>query len=176
MLCERCGKKAAEVHIRQVIQGIATEHHLCKDCAHEMSPGWKPGAGFLEYSIGTFIENLCKNLGPSKPENGTTCRDIPPCKRCGLEFEDFRKSGRFGCAGCYEAFREWVRPLFLKIHGSETYKGPAPEGSIQAGKEAAELANLKEQLKRAVEDERYELAVTLRDRIRVLEGRCPDAS
>jgi len=173
MLCERCGKKNADVHIRQVVQGVVSEHHLCRDCARELSPNWKPGSDFLEYSIGTFLENLCKNLGPVKPEEGKPCQDIPPCPRCGLQFEDFRKAGQFGCAGCYEAFREWIRPLFVRIHGSESYRGPAPDGASSQGVDA-DLALLKNQLKEAVAAERYEMAATLRDRIRVLEGRRKD--
>jgi protein arginine kinase activator len=173
MLCERCGKKNADVHIRQAVQGVVSEHHLCRDCARELSPSWKPGGDFLEFSIGTFLENLCKSLGPSIPDEGKNCRKIPPCPRCGLDFEEFRKTGRFGCAGCYEAFREWIRPLFVRIHGSEAYRGPAPEGIPVSGAED-ELSLLKKQLKDAVDAERYEMAATLRDRIRVLEGRWPD--
>ena len=173
MLCEKCGNKNAEVHIRQAVQGVVSEHHLCRECARELSPGWKPGGDFLEFSIGTFLENLCKNLGPSKLQEGDSCREIPPCPRCGLEFEDFRKKGRFGCAGCYGAFREWIRPLFTRIHGSETYRGAVPEGNPSPGTEK-ELTALKDQLKEAVAGERYEMAATLRDRIRVLEGRRTD--
>ncbi len=170
MLCERCGKKNAEVHIRQVLQGVVSEHHLCRECARELSPGWKPGSDFLEFSIGTFLENLCKNLGPSRQEDGQSCGEVPPCPSCGLEFGEFRRQGRFGCAGCYEAFREWVRPLFLRIHGAESYRGPVPEGLHTPGTQA-DLARLREQLKEAVASERYEAAATLRDRIRVMEGR-----
>jgi len=173
MLCERCGKKDAEVHIRQSVQGVVSEHHLCRDCARELSPAWKPGGDFLEFSIGTFLENLCKNLGPSKTEEGEACRQLPPCPRCGLEFEEFRKTGRFGCTGCYDSFREWIRPLFVRIHGSGTYKGPAPEGCLPSGGEE-EVPLLKEQLKEAVAREKYEVAATLRDRIRALEGRSAD--
>ncbi len=173
MLCEKCGKKNADVHIRQVVQGVVSEHHLCRDCARELSPGWKPGSDFLEFSIGTFLENLCKNLGPLKQDKGKPCPEIPACPRCGLDFEEFRKTGRFGCAGCYEAFREWIRPLFVRIHGSESYRGPAPDGGSSQGIDA-DLALLKNQLKEAVAAERYEMAATLRDRIRVLEGRRAD--
>lgn len=150
-----------------------SEHHLCKDCARELTSDWKPGSDFLEFSIGSFLENLCKTLGPTKPEDGERRSEIAPCPQCGLEFEAFRKSGRFGCAGCYKAFREWIRPLFTRIHGSETYRGPIPEGGPFAGTDA-ELALLKEQLKTAVAEERYETAATLRDRIRLLEGRLRD--
>jgi protein arginine kinase activator len=173
MLCERCGIKNAEVHIRQAVQGVVSEHHLCKECARELTSDWKPGSDFLEFSIGSFLETLCKTLGPAKSEDGEARREIAPCPRCGLEFETFRKSGRFGCAGCYQAFREWIRPLFTRIHGSETYRGPVPEGHPATGIDA-ELVLLREQLKTAVADERYETAARLRDRIRLLEGRHRD--
>ncbi|NLI96359.1 MAG: excinuclease ABC subunit B [Synergistaceae bacterium] len=172
MLCERCGKNTAEVHIRQAIQGVVSEHHLCKECARELTSGWKPGSNFLEFSIGSFLENLCKTLGPEPQEQGKATRAVPTCPRCGLDFEGFRKTGRFGCAECYRAFREWIRPLFTRIHGSETYRGPAPgQGTSSVQGMDDELERLKIQLKEAVSEERYEMAATLRDRIRILEGR-----
>lgn len=173
MLCERCGKKNAEVHIRQSIQGVVSEHHLCKDCARELTSAWKPGSDFLEFSIGSFLENLCKTLGPETQQQGKATSVVPSCPRCGLDFESFRKTGRFGCAECYQAFREWIRPLFTRIHGSETYRGPVPGTSAVHGIHD-ELERLKKQLKEAVSEERYEMAATLRDRIRILEGRLQD--
>jgi protein arginine kinase activator len=173
MLCERCGKKNAEVHIRQTIQGAVSEHHLCRDCARELTSGWKPGSDFLEFSIGSFLENLCKTLGPELREQGKAAQAVPSCPQCGLDFERFRKTGRFGCADCYQAFREWIRPLFTRIHGSETYRGPVPgPGAVKSVDD--ELERLKMQLKDAVSEERYELAAALRDRIRILEGRLRD--
>ena len=33
MICERCHKKEATVHITEVLNGNRTEKHLCQDCA-----------------------------------------------------------------------------------------------------------------------------------------------
>ena len=33
MICERCHKKEATIHITEVLNGNRTEKHLCQDCA-----------------------------------------------------------------------------------------------------------------------------------------------
>lgn len=35
MLCEKCGKREANVYIKNVINGETTEMHLCGECANE---------------------------------------------------------------------------------------------------------------------------------------------
>ena len=40
MLCEKCGKKEAEVYIRNTVNGRETEMNLCRDCAEEA--GYRP--------------------------------------------------------------------------------------------------------------------------------------
>ena len=34
MLCQSCGKRPANTHIKTIINGELTEHSLCSECAH----------------------------------------------------------------------------------------------------------------------------------------------
>jgi protein arginine kinase activator len=86
-------------------------------------------------------------------------------------YSDFKKTGRFGCPECYTAFEPQLVPLLRQIHGSTQHEGKTPK---QLGPKAVirkELMDLKEELSRAIRDERYEEAAEIRDRIRALEAR-----
>ena len=36
MLCQNCGKYEATTHIKRIVNGEATEAHLCSDCARAL--------------------------------------------------------------------------------------------------------------------------------------------
>ena len=77
---------------------------------------------------------------------------------------------RLGCAACYVSFDGHLRDLLRRLHGSSQHVGE--RYAIPGGDSAdprAQLLDLKDQLRRAVDAENFELAADLRDRIRVLE-------
>ena len=84
--------------------------------------------------------------------------------------KDFRETGRMGCARCYTTFESSMRELLRRVHGGprhigRTYRAPKEEVLEKAGI----LGELRDKLRRAVEQEQFEAAADLRDRIRVLE-------
>jgi protein arginine kinase activator len=93
------------------------------------------------------------------------------CSACGSTLKEFRESGRLGCAQCYESFAAHLRDLLRRLHGSSQHVGEryAVPGAAGATDPRLQLLDLKEQLRRAVEMENFELAAELRDRIRVFE-------
>ncbi|HXF95765.1 MAG TPA: UvrB/UvrC motif-containing protein, partial [Gemmatimonadales bacterium] len=116
--------------------------------------------------LGGFITAMGKGAAALLP----TPADGLRCGSCGGTLRDFRESGRLGCAQCYTAFDFHLRDLLRRLHGSshhtgERYAAPG-EGEMDPRRT---LLELKEQLRRAVESENFELAAELRDRIRVLE-------
>jgi protein arginine kinase activator len=77
---------------------------------------------------------------------------------------------------CYTTFEPHLRDLLRRLHGSSqhagelyTGKAAAPAAEAPAPVGAHEMGELREQLKRAVEAENFELAAELRDRLKVLE-------
>jgi protein arginine kinase activator len=87
-----------------------------------------------------------------------------------MTLREFRTAGRWGCARCYATFEQSMRELLRRVHGSSrhvgrNYRPPEGEGIARA----SELTDLREQLRRAIESEQFELAADLRDKIRVLE-------
>ncbi|MBQ3866371.1 MAG: UvrB/UvrC motif-containing protein, partial [Clostridia bacterium] len=98
------------------------------------------------------------------------------CPRCGKTARQIREDGRFGCSQCYETFG---KDMDLKSFVGAGYQGEALTGE-SAGKTEPEapaesreekLSRLREDLKKALAEEAYEKAATLRDQIRELEGK-----
>lgn len=172
MLCERCQENEAEIHIKSMINGQFSEHHLCRSCATQLqAAGWLPEMK-LSFSVGNLLGSFLEQV--QVPPLESASKEIQKtCPRCGLSYEEFRKSGKMGCAACYEAFKDEIRPLLRTIHGSEVHRGLRPvfwEESPQT-QVRSDLEELKAALRDALEKEEYERAAELRDRIRALEKR-----
>jgi protein arginine kinase activator len=163
MRCDQCKEREAVINLTQVEHDTKVTLHLCEQCAQDK--GIETGTVVLKSPLGTFLSAMGK--GTTLPVPAETVR----CPTCGATLRDFRDSGRLGCADCYLAFADHLRDLLRRLHGSsqhigERYVVPGAEGEATP---TSRLLDLREQLRRAVEDENFELAAELRDRIRVLE-------
>ena len=86
MLCERCKVREANIHYTEVVNGVATEHNLCSQCAKEMDFGAYAGiAGIFdsELPIGKLLSQLLGLSGvaeanlPEEVENLLLECDVP---------------------------------------------------------------------------------------------------
>lgn len=164
MFCDQCREREAVIHLTQIVNEQVTTLHLCERCAAEKgveSPGAQP-----KTPLGSFLAAM----GKGYPDQPAVARGADTCPRCGASFQDFRESGRLGCSGCYQAFEAPLRDLLRRLHGSTHHMGEryAEPGQPSDG-EQPRAADLREQLRLAVETENFELAAELRDRLRVLE-------
>jgi protein arginine kinase activator len=165
MLCDNCKERDAVINLTQVEHDTKVTLHLCEQCAQQK--GVETGATVLKSPLGGFLASLGKgpaNVLPS-PADGLRCA------ACDSTLKDFRESGRLGCAQCYQSFETHLRDLLRRLHGSSQHVGEryVLPGGAGAADPRLELLDLKEQLRRAVDSENFELAAELRDRIRVLE-------
>lgn len=165
MLCDNCKDREAVINLTQVEHDSKVTLHLCEQCAQEK--GVETGGQVLKSPLGGLIAAMGKGGGANvlpTPADGVRCPS------CGASLKDFRDSGRLGCAECYGAFEAHLRDLLRRLHGSSQHVGErySPPGA-HADDPRAELLDLRDQLRRAVDSEDFELAAALRDRIRVLE-------
>lgn len=161
MLCQQCQKRMANVHFTQIINGKKIELYLCTQCAKEKGHlGFSP-----QLNLGDFLWGV-PAIGGGNGFVQTKQPEEVRCKVCGMSFEDFRKTGKLGCANCYKTFRDNLSPILRRIHGSTEHNGKAPEKKENLKNE---IDMLKTQLAAAIEKEEYEKAAELRDRIRGLE-------
>jgi protein arginine kinase activator len=163
MSCDQCREREAVIHLTQIVNDQVTTLHLCEKCAAEKGVD-SPGA-HAKTPLGTLIGAMGKS-----PEQAPAPRSSDVCTRCGGTFQDFRETGRLGCPDCYRSFETPLRDLLRRLHGSTHHLGERyAEREPAAAVVDHEQADLREQLRLAVETENFELAAELRDRLRVLE-------
>jgi protein arginine kinase activator len=163
MSCDQCHEREAVIHLTQIVNEQVTTLHLCERCAAEK--GVESPGNVTKTPLGSFLAAM----GDSLPESVPVARSGDNCPRCGATLQDFRESGRLGCPECWRAFEAPLRDLLRRLHGSTHHVGER-YAERNGGHDARQTtAELREQLRLAVETENFELAAELRDRLRVLE-------
>ncbi|HXY20066.1 MAG TPA: UvrB/UvrC motif-containing protein [Gemmatimonadales bacterium] len=167
MVCDNCGEREAAIHLTQIVDNTVTTMHLCEQCA--AAKGVETGASVAKFPLGDFLASLGKPGSSQAAEGGADAA----CPACGGTLQDFRQTGRLGCARCYTTFEAHLRDLLRRLHGSsqhvgERYAATAAPAEPATGPARA-VGELREQLRRAIESENFELAAELRDRLKVLE-------
>ncbi len=169
MLCERCGKKAASVHVTKIINGNKTELYLCDNCAKEKGEEISFEGKF---PLHQFFSGLMGFVPPGGSETVVpTGYSGIQCPGCGLTYTQFGQIGHFGCDQCYEAFGKNLVPLLRRLHGNQKHMGKIPARAGSFVKIKKEVERLREELQRKVAEEAFEEAAELRDKIRKLEGK-----
>ena len=165
MMCEECGVRPASIHLTTITQGMKTEKNLCPICMakYHRLPGMDLNG------IAGMLNNLILPREAEKNEDPLGREDAYPdimCPECGTTYEEFRKSGFVGCAHCYSEFREPMLRILQKVHGSVHHTGKLPDAGKGGMSLKITLEGLKNRLSRAIEEEEYEQAAQIRDKIR----------
>lgn len=164
MKCSNCGEREGVVSLTQVKEGEVHTSSLCAQCAADK--GIETGFAMADTPLGGFLAKLGEDADPDAPL--VAALEVH-CPGCNATLRDFRETGRVGCAQCYMAFDAPLRELLRRLHGSTHHTGmqyqgdDAPAAPVEPGGTDLEL---REQLRRAVESEQFELAAELRDRLR----------
>ena len=170
MLCQHCQKNEATTHIKTNINGTVTEYRLCADCAQELGYG----SMFPDFTA-DFGGMLGSFLSAALPARSGAAR----CPECGYTMNDIKKSGKVGCANCYDLFFSELMPTIRSIHGNTEHIGKRPvieytenreEEKTPADDKTKKIEQLRAELKKAIEDENFERAAQLRDEIKGQEG------
>lgn len=160
MLCEQCHEKDATVHLTQVVDGKVKKLHLCEQCAE---------AAGLDLKGAVSITDILLGMGAhAEAERPAADRS---CPHCHFRRSDFKKTGRLGCAACYEAFADELAPVLKALHRSEKHVGKTPLGAGGEGPVSRELEALQKALDAAIAAERFEEAARLRDQIQAQRAR-----
>ncbi|MFO1458161.1 MAG: UvrB/UvrC motif-containing protein [Verrucomicrobiota bacterium] len=159
MQCQFCKKAAATVHLTQIVENEVKKVDLCEACAKEK--GVNDPTGFS-------IADLLLGLGASQKmeEANAAAGSEVSCPSCGFTQADFKKTGRLGCARCYDVFAEGLGALLKGMHKGTQHKGKVPPALRKAAAQKAELTRLESDLKAAIGREDFETAASLRDQIK----------
>ena len=169
MLCEKCGKNEANVYMKNVVNGKVTELHLCAACAGE-SGAFKSASPFSAMG-GIFdgMEQAFQGFFPGHAAPRTLSRGTV-CPVCGATAQDIARTGRAGCADCYEMFGQVLEPVIRRIHGGAVHTGAIPGSAGAELSRKRRLEKLRGDLQDAIRREAFEEAARLRDEIRTLEN------
>lgn len=168
MLCQHCNKNEATTHVKTMINGEYAEYMLCPECAHKL--GYDNMFSDFNTDFGGLLSSFFSNALPARS-------GAARCKTCGSTLNDIKRSGKVGCADCYDIFFSELMPTIRSIHGNTEHKGKRP-GAIEytvneedkGSDKGDRLEGLKAELKKAIADENFERAAQLRDEIKGLEG------
>lgn len=172
MLCEECKMKPATIHITKIVNNEKTQIHLCEECAKNKHISLSTGLGALGFddtglSVGKLLSSFFEPVG-QEPVGLT---DKLKCEQCGLTFQNFSQTGRFGCSQCYNTFKGKMDPLLRRIHGKTYHVGKVPKRTGGQLRVRQEISRLKRELQEAVNAEEYERAAVLRDSIKQIENK-----
>ncbi len=167
MVCQNCGKAQATTHIKRVVNGDTTEHHLCASCAGDL--GYTDMfSGFAPLSLSDFFGDLLGDIGKK-----SLAANVLRCPKCGNSFNDIVRDSQVGCAECYRVFFEKLAPSLERIHGRAVHSGKKIDVVREERTEPTveeRIEQLRKKLSAAVETQEFELAAKLRDEIKALEG------
>lgn len=168
MLCQNCSKREATTHIKRVVNGEATETHLCPECAQSL--GYNGLFNNFSLSIpnifSSFFGDSSFALAGSRSER---------CEKCGCSFDDIVRTGMVGCADCYEKFYDRLLPSIQRIHGRAKHAGKTPPQStekktVKEKTTEEKIADLEADMKKAIEMQNFEQAAVIRDELKKLKG------
>lgn len=166
MRCEICGQNEAKVHLTDIVNNTKKEFLLCRDCAQEKGVSIQPYLKeHKQMSLPEFF-GAAKEI--QETEQKTT--DVDTCPRCSISYDQFRSGGKFGCSHDYEVFRDRIDYLIDKIHGDDQHRGRAPLQRKTQESFENDIVILRKELRRAIDQEQYEKAANIRDRISMLES------
>ena len=174
MMCDDCGVRPANFLLKAVTDDGVHEKNLCPVCMAKYKrriPGldFSNLAGILSGILETRKNTAREESISSSEYDGLVCPE------CGMTYAEFRKDGRMGCAACYQAFRQPLDSLLLKVHGNLQHAGRMPGGLKSDASIKFTIEKLKQELVKAIAAEEYEQAAQIRDKVRMLNAQLEEA-
>lgn len=159
MLCDVCQTKDANVFFTQIINGQVQKVNLCEECSKQKGVTDPTGFALAELLLG---------MGKSE-EKPEVKASGAACPACGFTQAEFKRVGRLGCPQCYDVLRSEVETVLGNLHKGSRHTGKIPAHAAVSAR-GSRLETLRRDLARAIEEEKYEDAVRLRDEINALSA------
>ena len=164
-MCSVCKEKAATLFLTKISSDNKKQDlNLCEACAKAKGLDNDPTAFLVPDA------DLMLGLGASQELDPSAGAKEIKCPRCGFSQADFKKSGRLGCPECYQTFAEGLGGLLKSMHKGTRHIGKAPETLRKSRETGDKLKLLQKKLAKAIEEENYEVAATLRDQIKAVSA------
>ena len=162
MLCQNCGKYEATTHVKRIVNGESAEAHLCSDCAKAL--GYNDVFGGFGNTFGDLLGSFF-----GEPQVSAISSRTNRCEKSANTFNDIVNSGKIGCADCYTTFYDKLLPSLQRIHGKTRHEGKNPTIIKAEVTNVNPIEDLEEQLRIAIDEQNFEKAAQLRDKINELK-------
>jgi protein arginine kinase activator len=165
-LCESCGSEQAVVHLVQIQDGAIAHTHLCQRCAQQAAEHG-PASMAVVFAMPAALTGLFGNVLATEKGRPTPppTLDDPVCYVCGTTLEQVTESGQLGCAACYGVFAAQVEQAMTSAHDTSVYQGKLPRNLPQELDGQREVVRLRRMLSELVDNELFEEAASVRDRL-----------
>lgn len=166
MQCQSCKEHTATIHLTEINNGQRFETHLCELCAQKQGLAIKN-----QIPLNELLSTLLAVQAESEDDSELDAVSADTaCPSCGITLKQFTKKSVLGCPHDYEVFEKQLRPIIRRAHnGNTTHCGKVPSKASSSTKNNIELIKLQRQLDAAVQEENYEAAAKLRDKIKRLQ-------
>lgn len=169
MLCDRCNKNPATIHIVKIVNGVKQEMNLCESCARtEGDLNFKETRGvdeplYFQNLLSGILDYMTNSVDENKTEGIV-------CPNCGMTYKEFKEKSEVGCEECYKVFSKKLAPMIKQVQKSDEHIGKVPHNGGRKLINKRNLLKLKEELQKAILEEEYENAAVIRDKIKELQS------
>lgn len=150
--CEGC-KEECTIHLTQIINNKIKKIDMCENCPNAKS--------IQDPNQFNLLSDLISKP-PDIDEDGLPI--ILTCDSCGYTEEKLKRTGRLGCAQCYDTFSESIEVMIANMHKGSSHMGKIP-ALHQKDSIRRQLVELEKDLQAYIKDENYEEAAKVRDTI-----------
>jgi protein arginine kinase activator len=158
MLCQFCKVKEASVHVTEIADNKVKKVDACAACAKEKNYNDPTAFALADHLLG---------LGAAqKMEEAAEAVGTLSCDQCGYTQADFKKSGRLGCAHCYDVFSDGLDSVLKTMHKDTRHRGKVPAALQKVLNSSQLMARLSRELQEAIGREDFESAARIRDEIK----------
>ncbi|OVE76136.1 hypothetical protein BVX98_06565 [bacterium F11] len=179
MICSKCQKNEATVHFTGVVNGKTTQLDVCGSCSEKLGISFQSIFNFP--TVPSHFSELF-NLLSNWPQSPFTPLNVNNCPKCRWTVNQIQKTGKLGCSECYTHFQQELSHILKTIQGTTTHRGkkisvmskkePTRKSKKGKGKNMKDaLEKLHAQLDFLVDEERFEEAANIRDKIREFENK-----
>ena len=144
------------MHLTQIVNNKIHKVDLCESCAQKK--GVTDPEGF---SLADLLAKTNLTFESKEPQ--------VVCPKCGHQTADFKRTGRLGCAECFTVFESLLIPVLEDMQPGTQHTGKQAKNALERNNQQSELSDLKVSLQEAIEQEAYEDAAKLRDKIQAIE-------
>ena len=149
MICQNCKKREATGYMEKTVNGVKARIYVCPECFKQ-----------AQMEMFSSFDDLGLFSGLTSMSGGQI-----KCSKCGTSLREISNSCFVGCPYCYTELSEHLKPILRNIQSAAMHIGTEPSGEYDGG-----ITELERQLKAAVQEENYELALKLQEKIRELKG------